>query len=167
MQRKKMFYQRFFNWIKWSVIIDFSTEHNLTSIYPFFHFLFLSIWRTAALKLEKWFTSGSKKNPTSLAHSAEQRNPNPKVRSRGPSKTSNRLVMIEIWQTTLVSFHLLLENPGTVVNWLTVVILSIQFKIITNKNKHAAVRNISFYTDMSLLTVHTCSMYGWCYSVSL
>ena len=50
-----MFYQRFFNWIKGLVIIDFSTEHNLTSIivnfiyfFPFFYFL--SIWKTAALK---------------------------------------------------------------------------------------------------------------------
>ena len=33
MQRKVMFYQRFVNWIKGSVIIDFSTEHDLTSIY--------------------------------------------------------------------------------------------------------------------------------------
>jgi len=32
MQRKTMFYQRFVNWIKGSVIIDFSTEHNWTSI---------------------------------------------------------------------------------------------------------------------------------------
>jgi len=41
MQRKTMFYQRFFNWIKGSVIIDFSTEHNLTSIYRyFFHLMF-------------------------------------------------------------------------------------------------------------------------------
>jgi len=45
MRRKTMFYQRFFNWIKGSVIIDFSTEHNLTSILP----LFFSIWRTAPL----------------------------------------------------------------------------------------------------------------------
>ena len=28
MQRKTVFYQRFVNWIKVSVIIDFSTEHN-------------------------------------------------------------------------------------------------------------------------------------------
>jgi len=36
MQRKTMFYQRFVNfltWIKGLVNIDFSTEHNLTSIY--------------------------------------------------------------------------------------------------------------------------------------
>jgi len=47
-----MFYQRFVNWIKGSVIIDFYTEHNLTSINRQLKksfFLFLSIWRTAAL----------------------------------------------------------------------------------------------------------------------
>jgi len=33
MQRNTMYYQRFVNWIKGSVIIHFSTEHNWTSIY--------------------------------------------------------------------------------------------------------------------------------------
>jgi len=36
MQRKTMFYQRFVNLIKGLVIIDFSTEHNLTSVYRLF-----------------------------------------------------------------------------------------------------------------------------------
>ena len=53
MQRKTMFYQWFVNWIKRSVIIDFSTEHNSTSFTVnfniFFIFYFLSIWSTAAL----------------------------------------------------------------------------------------------------------------------
>ena len=31
--KKKMFYQRLCQLNMWSVIIDFSTEHNLTSIY--------------------------------------------------------------------------------------------------------------------------------------
>jgi len=49
MQRKTMFYERFFNWIKGSVIIDFSSEHNLTSIYRKFFLSFLSIWKAAVL----------------------------------------------------------------------------------------------------------------------
>ena len=36
MQRKKMFHQLLVNWIKGSVIIDFSTEHNLTSYFNIF-----------------------------------------------------------------------------------------------------------------------------------
>jgi len=47
-----VFTNDFVNWIKGSVIIEFSIEHNLTSINRYFHylfhFLFLSIWRSAA-----------------------------------------------------------------------------------------------------------------------
>jgi len=53
MQRKMMFYQRFCQLNLWSVIIDFSTEHNLpvfTINFISLCFHFFSIWRTAALK---------------------------------------------------------------------------------------------------------------------
>ena len=46
MQRKTMFYQRFVNWIKGSVIVDFSTEHNMY-LPLILNFKFLSISRTA------------------------------------------------------------------------------------------------------------------------
>ena len=40
MQRKTMFYQRFCQLNLWSVITDFSTEHNLTIVYRFFKYFF-------------------------------------------------------------------------------------------------------------------------------
>ena len=49
MQRKSVFYQRFCQLSHLgSVIIDFSTEHNLTSIYRYYFFISLSIWWSAA-----------------------------------------------------------------------------------------------------------------------
>ena len=44
MQRKTMFNQRFCQLNLWSVIIDFSTEHNLTGIYRYFFFIFFILF---------------------------------------------------------------------------------------------------------------------------
>ena len=77
MQRKTMFYQRFVNWIKGSVIIDFSTEHNqylLLILIFFFIFYFLSILRTAALSKTAYLKYGLHKLKNKTRSSAMRQN---------------------------------------------------------------------------------------------